>query len=166
MRYQSIIQAIKEITESHKASLTFASGLESDIDPASATNYPLIFLPPPSFTEPQSIDSISSNTIWRLHLESHEILSDTSTTDQKQEALDRTREYLRDVYYKFILDYGFDVKSVTVNNLTEELDFKLTAASEFSPFIQIGDGITGWQVDFTIQEGINNNLCHLTDVFN
>tara|TARA_R100001244_G_C5160731_1_gene130971 strand:- start:818 stop:1315 length:498 start_codon:yes stop_codon:yes gene_type:complete len=165
MRYQTIIEGIKLIVESHKSDLTFFSGLESDKDPANNVHYPLIFLPPPIPTEPLTLESISSNTKWLLHIESQELLSNDSTTQQKQEALDRTREYLRDVYYKFILN-GFDITSVTFNNVTEDLDFKLDTEAPFQAFIDINDGVTGWMVDFTIQESDNNNLCHLDDVFN
>jgi len=165
MRYQTIVEGIRDIAESHKSIETFATGLESDIDPSASTLYPLIFLAPPTPTAPLTQDSIGSNESWTVHLEAQEIISDASTTQQKEEALDRTLEYLRDVYYKFILN-GFDVTSVTVNNKTENLDFRVTTESPFQPFIQINDGVTGWMVDFTIQEGNNSTLCHLDDVFN
>tara|TARA_R100001244_G_C5149744_1_gene129458 strand:- start:551 stop:1051 length:501 start_codon:yes stop_codon:yes gene_type:complete len=165
MRYQTLIQAIKEVSDSHKADPTFVTGLESDINPSDSTKYPVTFLPPPKFGEPVSSETIASNTTWTIHLESQELLSDTSSTDQKQEALDRTREILRDIYFRFVLKYGYDGETVTVNNVSEETDFIVSTAPEFAPFISIGDNITGWQVDFSIQEGVNNDLCHLDDVF-
>ncbi len=165
MRYQTLVKSIKTISDSHKADPTFVTGLESDINPSDNTKYPVTFLPPPKFSEPASNETIASNTTWAIHLEVQELLSDTSSVDQKQEALDRTREILRDIYFRFILKYGFDGETVTVNNVSEETDFIVATAPEFAPFISIGDNITGWQVDFAIQEGVNNDLCHLDDVF-
>jgi len=165
MRYQTLIQAIKDTSDAHKADPTFATGLESDINPSDSTQYPVTFLPPPKFSEPASTESIASNTVWTIHLEVQELLSDTSTADQKQEALDRTSEILRDIYFRFILKYGYDGETVEVNNVSEALDFTVSTAPEFAPFMSLGDNITGWQVDFAIQEGVNNDLCHLDDVF-
>ena len=164
MRYQTIIQAIKERSESHKANESFATGLESDKDAADNTKYPLIFLPPPSFEETASIESLSSNTIWSIHLEVQEQLSDESTADQKQEALDRTREILKDIYFQFVID-GLDCREITFNNVTENLDFNLSSTSPFQPFMDLGNNITGWMVDFSIQEADSKSLCNLSDVF-
>jgi hypothetical protein len=164
MRYQTITEALKLLAISHKANESFATGLESDKDAADNTKYPLIFLPPPSLDGALNLESFSSNSVWNIHLEVQEQLSDESTADEKQESLDRTLEILRDVYYQFILD-GSDTKNITVNNLTETIDFELSTTSPFKPFITIGDGITGWMVDFSIQESNSNDLCHLSDVF-
>ena len=165
MRLQTITEGMKVIAESHKSSLTFFTGLESDIDSANNNHYPIIFFSPPRFIESGSIESLGSNTVWELHLESQELLSAGSTTQQKQEALDRTREYLRDVFLKFALS-GYDVTPVTFNNLTENLDFNLLDPSPFAPFIDINDNVTGWQVDFKIQESNSNPVCHINDIFN
>lgn len=164
MRYQTLVQELKEVAESHNANETFFSGQEADINPSNNTRYPVVFLVPPKFSEQANNESLSSNTVWTIHMEAQELLSESSTTDQKSEALDRTREILRDVYFQFVLD-GMDDKSITVNNVTEILDFSVSTAPEFAPFVDIGDNITGWQVDFAIQEGTNDNLCHLPDVF-
>lgn len=163
MRYQTILQAVKEVADSHKANQSFVTGLESDIDVENA-QYPLIFMPPPSFEESENTQSLSSNTIWNLHIESQELLSTESTLQQKNEALDRTREILRDVYFKLVLN-GMDSESITFNNVTEVLDFTVTKSSPFSPFVDLGNNMTGWFVDFSIQENNNNDLCNLSDVF-
>lgn len=165
MRLQTILEGVKNIVESHKSSLTFVTGLESDINPSNKTHYPLIFLSPPRFSETGNVASLGSNTTWELHLESQELLSTGSSAQQKQEALDRTREYLRDVFLKFALD-GYDVTPVTFNNLTEDLDFNLLDSAPFAAFIDLNDNVTGWQVDFKIQESGNNSVCHINDIFN
>lgn len=164
MRYQTIIKAIKDTSNAHQADLTFVTGLETAIDVDNA-KYPVTFLAPPRFTESLNIETLSLNTVWTIHLEVQELLSNDSSVDQKQEALDRTRELLRDVFYRFIVKYGIDGETVTVNNLSEKTDFTLSSAVEFAPFVDIGHNITGWQVDFSIQEGGNADLCHLDDVF-
>jgi len=163
MRYAIIQQAIKEITGSHKSGLTFVTGLEEDIE-AGSIQYPIIFLQPPSFTMPLFKDEAGADS-WNIHLESQEQLQAGTSAAEKQEALDRTREYLRDIVLKFVYLYGVDGATVTVNNLTEALDFETTSTAPFLPFIDIGENITGWQVDFTIREGNQADLCHLNDVF-
>jgi len=164
MRYQTLQQAINEIVSAHKADLTFFTGLESDFDPANNVHYPAIVFTPPAFTMPFPDGTVGMDT-WTLHIESQEQLSDSSTTAQKQEALDRTREYLRDIVLEFVYNYGYENKAVSYGNITENLDFVVTEVAAFSPFIDINDGITGWQVDLTIQEGDYDTLCHLSDIF-
>lgn len=163
MRYSIIQQAFKEITESHKSGLTFVTGLEEDID-LGAIQYPLVFLQPPSFEMPLLTDTIGADT-WRVHLETQEQLSAGTSTDNKQAALDRTREYLRDILLNFVYNYGVNNKSVTAGNLTEVLDFEVVGTAPALPFISLDDNITGWQVDFTIRENSQADLCHLNDVF-
>ncbi len=163
MRYAILQQAIKEITESHKSGLTFVTGLEEDIE-AGSIQYPIVFLQPPSFTMPLFKDEVGADS-WNIHLETQEQLQPGASTAEKQEALDRTREYLRDIVLKFVYLYGVDGATVTVNNLTEVLDFETTTTAPALPFIDIDENITGWQVDFTIQDGKQADLCHLSDVF-
>lgn len=164
MRYNILQQALKEIVESHKAEITFVTGLETDINTENV-RYPVVFLQPPAFDMPFN-DGVVGNDIWSIHLESQEQISDASTTEEKQEALDRTREYLRDIVLEFTYTYGNDGKSVTVDNITEVMDFIVIETTAFVPFVDLGDNITGWMVDFKIQEGDYDTLCHLTDIFN
>lgn len=164
MRYAILQQAIKEITESHKANLTFVTGLESDIDTESE-QYPIIFLQPPSSILTLASDTVGSDT-WQIHLEAQEMLDPESSVSQKQEALDRTREYLKDIVHQFVYTYGQDGKTVTIENTTETLDFKAVTTGQLTPFIDLGDNISGHLVDFSIQEEGQANLCHLNDVFN
>lgn len=163
MRYAILQQAIKEITESHKSGLTFVTGLEEDKNIGSV-QYPIIFLSPPAFTMPLFKEQIGSDS-WVVHLESQELLQESTSVEVKQAALDRTREYLRDIVLKFVYNYGVNSQSVTVDNLTEVLDFEVVGEAPFLPFIDIDDNITGWQVDFTIRENTQEDLCHLTDIF-
>ncbi len=163
MRYSIIQQAFKEITESHKSNITFVTGLEEDIDMGSI-QYPLLFLQPPAFSMPLLTDSIGSDT-WKIHLETQEQMQGSASTNSKQQALDRTREYLRDIVLNFVYNYGVNNKSVTVGNLTETLDFEVVGVAESSPFISLDDNITGWQIDFAIRENKHEDLCHLNDIF-
>lgn len=164
MRYQTLQAAIKEITLAHDADLIPFTGLESDLDPSRKLHYPCIVFTPPSFDLDLTNETNNNFTKWKIHLESRELMSTSSSVDEKNIALDRTREYLKDVVLQFVLVYG-DEKEVTHNNLTETLDFKVTTQPVFLPFIDISDGITGWQVDFEITEGLYNDICHLDDIF-
>ena len=125
MRYQTLVQAINDISDAHNADPSFATGLESDINPNDDSLYPLTFLPPPKFSEIALTESMSSNTIWTMHIEVQEVLSTESTTQQKQEALDRTREILRDIYFQFVLVYGYDgMDEITTTDKTKVCELK------------------------------------------
>ena len=166
MRYQTLIQAVQDIAESHAADLTFFNGLESDFDPASGTDYPaLVMTPSPALLELGNEPAQASKT-WKIHLEVYEQISDTASVTDKNEALDRTHEYLKDVILQLFFEYGYENKEVTVNNVTETLDFTITVNPELIPFIGEGDNLTGWYADFEIKEGLYEDLCHLPDIFN
>ena len=163
MRFSIIQQALKEIVGSHKSNITFVTGLEDDIEMGSI-QYPVVFLQPPSFSMPLLNDT-PGNDSWNIHLEAQEQLSDSSSAQQKNEALDRTREYLRDIVLKFVYDYGVNGATVTVDNLSDTLDFEVLNPAPVLPFIDLDDNLTGWQIDFTIRENRQSNLCHLDDIF-
>lgn len=166
MRYNILQQAIKEIVESHKADIKYFSGLEEDFDPSQKVNYPAIVFTPPAFDLQIENEPEQKNQIWKLHFESQEMLSTAASTTKKQEALDRTAEYLKDVVLEFIYTYGYDNKTVTIDNITETLDFEVTSTLTFLPFIDVNDSVTGWQIDLEIKEARIDSLCHLPDVFN
>ena len=163
MQYQTIQQAIKEIVESHVSNLTFVTGLESDIDTENI-QYPIVYLQPPASTLALSSESIGAD-IWQIHLQSQEQLELESSTDDKQAALNRTRESLKDIVHQFVYNYGQATKDVTVNNNTETLDFNTTSTGIMSPFVDKDANVTGHMIDFTIQENTPANLCHLPDTF-
>lgn len=165
MRYQTLQQAIKEITESHQADITYYTGLEQDFDPANDVNYPALVFTPPAFNLNLDNETDQANKTWKLHFETMELLSTESTTAEKNEALDRTGEYLKDIVLEFWITYGTESKTVTVNNITEALDFVITSQPIFAPFIDLGDNVTGWQVDLEITEQLKEDLCHLPDIF-
>lgn len=164
MRYQTLQQAFKEITEAHDASLKYFTGLESDLDPSNRKHYPCLVFTPPGFNINLDNENNNNFNVWQIHLESRELMSTTSSVDEKNIALDRTREYLKDIVLRFVLTYG-DNREVTKNNLTETLNFRVTTQPVFLPFIDISDGVTGWQVDFEITEGLYDDICHLDDIF-
>ena len=165
MRYQTLQQAIEDITEAHQSDIQFFSGLESDHDTANDINYPALVFTPPAFDLNLDNETDQANKTWKIHLEAQELLSDQSTTEQKQEALDRTAEYLKDIVLEFWITYGYENKTVTKNNITETLDFVISSQPVFLAFIDVNDGVTGWMVDFEITEGLKEDLCHLPDIF-
>jgi len=165
MRYQTITQAFKEIVESHKAGIRFFTGLESEAVTDNNENYPLVVLVPTDFTLSLDNSLKDNNKTWNIELQVQELLSDQSTVQEKNEALDRTGEYLKDIVLQFVTVYGDDY-DVTYGNITETLDFVTESQPAFVPFIDEGDGVTGWQVTFSIKEGVNQDMCHLPDMFN
>ena len=165
MRYQTLQQAIQDITESHDSDIQFYSGLESEFDLGNDIQYPALIFTPPSFDLSLDNDTDQANKTWKIHLEVQELLSTETSTTEKQEALDRTAEYLKDIVLRFWITYGYENKTVTKNNVTETLDFVVSSISSFIPFIDEGDSVTGWMVDVEIQEGLKEDLCHLPDIF-
>jgi hypothetical protein len=164
MRYQTLQQAFKEIAAAHDADLKYFTGLESDLDPSNKLHYPCLVFTPPSFDMSLDTETNSNYNKWKIHLETRELMSTTSSVDEKNIALDRTREYLKDIILEFVVNYGDD-KEITKNNLTETLNFHITTQPVFLPFIDISDGVTGWQVDFEITESLYNDICQLADIF-
>jgi len=164
MRYQTLQQAFKEITLAHDADLKYFTGLESDLDPSRKLHYPCLVFTPPGFALNLENETNNNFNRWKIHLETRELLSTTSSVDEKNIALDRTREYLKDIVLQFVLVYG-DNKEVSKNNVTETLNFKTTVQPEFLPMLDKSDGIAGWQTDFEITEGLYNDICHLSDIF-
>lgn len=163
MQYQIIQQALKEIIESHVSGLTFVTGLESEIDTA-RVQYPIVYLQPPASTLALSSESLGAD-IWQIHLQSQELLSQESSTEDKQAALNRTRDNLKDIVHQFVYMYGREGREITVNNRTESLDFKTTTTGIMTPFIDKGANVTGHMIDFSIQEEGREDLCHLANTF-
>jgi hypothetical protein len=165
MRYQTLQQAIQDITESHDSDIQFYSGLESEFDVANDIQYPALIFTPPSFDMSLDLDTDQANKTWKIHLEAQELISSEASTAEKQEALDRTGEYIKDIVLELWITYGYENKTVTKNNVTETLDFVISSQPSFVPFIDLADGVTGWMVDFEITEGLKEDICHLSDVF-
>lgn len=165
MRYQSLQEAIREITESHVSDLQFYSGLKSGFDTANNVNFPAIVFVPPSFDMPIDNEAAQAHKVWKIHLEAWELLSTESTDQEKEEAFDRTCEYLKDVVLQFWTVYGYPSKTVTVGNVTDTLDFTISSVPSFVGFQDEQDNITGWMVDFEITEGLEDDVCHLPSVF-
>ena len=165
MRYQSLQKAIQDITESHVASLQFYSGLKSGFDTANNIEFPAVIFTPPAFDMSLDNDTDQANATWKVHLEVWELLSTESTDAEKEEAFDRTCEYLKDIVLQFWIVYGYESKTVTVGNVTDTLDFVITTQPSFVGFQDTQENITGWMVDFEIQEGLKEGLCHLPSVF-
>ena len=165
MRYQSLQAAFEAITLSHQADIKFYSGLKSGFDTASDIQYPALIFAPPSFDMSLDNDTDQANKSWKIHLEVWEPLSTESTDDQRVEAFDRTCEYLKDIVLRFWIAYGYEDTEVTVNNVTDTLDFVITTQPAFVGFQDEHDNVTGWMVDFEIQEGIKEDLCGLPDIF-
>ena len=165
MRYQTLQKAIQDITEAHQADIQFYSGLKSGFDPVNDVQYPALIFVPPSFDMSLDNETDQANKTWKIHLEVWELMSTESSDDQNEIAFDRTCEYIKDIVLRFWTAYGELDTEVTVNNVTDTLDFTVTSQPAFVGFQDGGDGVTGWVVDFEITEGLKEDLCHLPDIF-
>ena len=165
MRYQTLQKAIEDITLAHQADIKFYSGLKSGFDPVNDVQYPALIFVPPSFDMSLDNETDQANKTWKIHLEVWELMSTESSDEQNEIAFDRTCEYIKDIVLRFWTAYGELDTEVTVNNVTNTLDFVVTSQPAFVGFQDVGDGVTGWVVDFEIQEGLKEDLCHLPDIF-
>tara|TARA_R100001244_G_scaffold131882_3_gene106092 strand:- start:488 stop:985 length:498 start_codon:yes stop_codon:yes gene_type:complete len=165
MRYQTLTNLFKTVTENHKADLTFIDETITDADTASEVVYPLILFMVPTLVDNLNIQLDQNNAGWTIELQAQELEGEGVTPELRAEILDRTLEYLRNIILEIMVNYN-NQTSFTTNNLSEELDFTVSPPS-YAKFINVGsEGLTGWQATFTITEDTYTNCTVLGDIFN